>query len=334
MFTSTMTDAEILEEARKDFFELSGKVRMALERFANRHYRMAVNNGLCINDVTRGLIPRTVEQRQWPTRRRNVWRTYFCFDNLPGGVARRVCQYFIYIPLYRETGTEYLFFHGCDKFFVERFTLHFVERYKERHLAPRGIDTGALPIPLYFFLHNPDNFPGTYYRCADIGVRQGQHNKFWIAKEGIFVTDYIDGMLTYITFMDKDTLSPLKAQVYEEEKVWHLARTLISDDSDEETRKRAATAIASMPQFGDIAQRFLNRNLDDPGDGSKQATLRAIKEMWQRLKPNMKAALDESDRRDRELLRRNRTTDRIFLEFLPDELDIKSYHLPPGAKDK
>ena len=154
MFTSTMTDAEILEEARKDFFELSGKVRMALERFANRHYRMAVNNGLCINDVTRGLIPRTVEQRQWPTRRRNVWRTYFCFDNLPGGVARRVCQYFIYIPLYRETGTEYLFFHGCDKFFVERFTLHFVERYKERHLAPRGIDTGALPIPLYFFLHS------------------------------------------------------------------------------------------------------------------------------------------------------------------------------------
>ena len=130
-----MTDAEILEEARKDFFELSGKVRMALERFANRHYRMAVNNGLCINDVARGLIPRTVEQRQWPTRRRNVWRTYFCFDNLPGGGARRVCQYFIYIPLYRETGTEYLFFHGCDKFFVERFTLHFVERYKERHLA-------------------------------------------------------------------------------------------------------------------------------------------------------------------------------------------------------
>ena len=33
MFTTTMNDAEIQREARKDFFELSTKVRIATERF-------------------------------------------------------------------------------------------------------------------------------------------------------------------------------------------------------------------------------------------------------------------------------------------------------------
>lgn len=69
MFTSTMTDAEIRQEARRDFFELSGKIRMAIERFSHRHADLSVKSGLQVNDVPRSLLPRTVEQRQWPTRR-------------------------------------------------------------------------------------------------------------------------------------------------------------------------------------------------------------------------------------------------------------------------
>lgn len=334
MFTSTMTDAEIRQEARRDFFELSGKIRMAIERFSHRHADLSVKSGLQVNDVPRSLLPRTVEQRQWPTRRRNVWRTYFCFDRLPGTMGEMVCQYFIYIPVYRTTGTEYIFLNSLNRLFVERFTMHFVERYKERHLVPRGIDIGAMPVPLYFQLHNPESFPGTYYKCADVGVREGQHNKFWIARQGIYVTDYVEDMLTYITFMDKDGLSPLKKQVYEEEKVWHLAQIICSEKPGSPERHRAATALVSMPNFGEIVHRFARRNIEDTGDGSKQATLRNLKAMWRQLEPGIKNALDEGDRRDREILRRNRTTDYFFLKQAQTELDIKPYHLPPGTRQE
>lgn len=115
--------------------------------------------------------------------------------------------------------------------------MHFIDRYKERHVVPHGINLGATPATLHFQIHNEESFIGTYYKPSDLDIAEGKHKKFWIVNEGIFVTDYIDGMLTYITFIDKDDLSPLKKQVYEEENVWHLIKVI--------TKMRAKTRISA-----------------------------------------------------------------------------------------
>lgn len=327
-----MTNNEIRQEAKKDFLELSGKIRMALERFNKSNCNRAINSGLTINDVPRSLIAHIVEQRKWVTRRHNTWYTYFRFDNLPGGEGLMNSQYFIYTPVYRETGIEYIFLNNLNHLFVERFTLHFTDRYKERHLTPRGIDTKGLPVPLHFNLHNSDSFPGKYYKNSDVGVEEGGNHRFWIATEGIVVTDYIDDMLTYLTFMDRDDLSPLKAQVYEEEKVWHYMKIATDNSYDEDSRTHAITSLAAMPDFGDIMQRFAQRNLEDKGDGSKQATIENMRQVWENLKRRMPECRKTGERNNSEIMRLNRTTDSLFLNSLRETLDIKSYHLPPGAK--
>ena len=45
-----------------------------------------------------------------------------------------------------------------------------IERYKERHLKPRNIDTGGMPVPLYFQIHNTGSIMGRYYKASDIGI--------------------------------------------------------------------------------------------------------------------------------------------------------------------
>ena len=333
MFTTTMTNAEIRQEAKKDFLELSGKIRMALERFGKRNCNLSLNSGLAINDVPRSLITQTVERRQWVTRQRTTWHSYFRFVNPLGGSRELTCQSFVYTPVHRETGTEYIFLNSVNRLFVERFSLHFIERYKERHLAPRAIDTKGLPLALHFQLYNQGLFPGTYYKNSAVGVEDGGNHRFWIAPEGIVVTDYIDDMLTYITFMDREDLSPLKAQVYEEEKVWRHIKTATDDTYSKAEQERSLTTLIAMPDFGEIFQRFAQRNLVDDEDGTKQDTIDLLRRTLDSMKSKMPGARKEGERRDSELLRRYRTTDTLYLNQLRKQLDIKSYHLPPGAKE-
>lgn len=331
MFLPTMTDAEIQQEARKDFFELSTKVKLALERFNKRHCDLLNNSGLKINDVPRTLIGKTVEKQKWVTRRRNTWHSYFRFDNCECGEHITI-QYFLYTAIYRDSGTEYIFLHDLQAPLAEHFTKHFIDRYKERHLVPHGIDVGSMPVPLYFQLHNPNSFVGTYYKASDLNIREGKYTKFWIGKEGIYVTDYIEGMLTYITFMDKDDLSPLKAKVYEEENVWHQATLLIDEKQPREVRSRAAYQLANNPRMAAVMERFANRNVADNGDGGKQEMLRNIRETLSKQALKVEEAYAEADRRDKELMRRNRVTGALDLRVYQDMVDIKEYHLPPHNK--
>ena len=71
-------------------------------------------------------------------------------------------------------------------FTVLRFTLHFIERYKERHLAAHDIQTGSIPAVVHFLMKNELNaFPGVYYKTSDIGEEETASKQFWICDEGI-----------------------------------------------------------------------------------------------------------------------------------------------------
>lgn len=276
MFTPTMSDAEIQQEARKDFFELSTKVQIAADRFMRINCDLINKSNLLYNNRPISLIKKSVENRKWKTRRHNTWTSSFRFKNeIAGADAEMLC--FLYTPIYRTNGTEYIFQGSLKNPVAERFTMHFIERYKERHLIPHNIDIGAIPVPLHFQIHNPDCILGRYYKTSDIDIAEGKHKRFWIAPEGIYVTDYIDGMLTYITFMDKDDLSPLKKQVYEEEIVWDLMLRVVNEKLSSEERAKAAFSISNNPDLGHIFERFAQRNIKDSADGEKQKLLSCVR---------------------------------------------------------
>lgn len=269
MFISTMSDAEIQQEARKDFLELSTQVQIAIDRFMRRHCDLVAKSPYQFNNKPVSLIKKSVENRKWKTRRHNTWTSCFRFTNETTETALAV-QWFLYTPIYRTNGTEYIFQSSLKTPVAERFTMHFIERYKERYLKPHNIDTGTTPAPLYFQIHNSHCILGKYYKPSDIDIAEGKHKRFWIAPQGIYVTDFIDGMLTYITFMDKDNLSPLKKQVYEEEVVWDLMLRSINENLDINERTKAALSIAHNPELGRIFERFAKRNVKDEADGKKQ----------------------------------------------------------------
>lgn len=331
MFLPTMTDKEIQQEARKDFFELATKVKISLERFSKRYCSLVQNSNLYLNDSPYSFINQTVENLQWKTRRNNLWKSHFRFDNRRDGF---LIFYFLYTAVYRETGTEYIFQSSLDTPLAERFTKHFIDRYKERHLVPRGIDVGTMPVPLYFQIHNPNNFIGQYYKPSDLDIAEGKHKKFWIANEGIYVTDYIDGMLTYITFMDKESLSPFKAQIYEEETVWHQIKTIVDEKIDETVRSRCAFQLVANPKAVEIMERFTKRNVAGDGDGDKREIVRYVREV---MKENFKIAeeaREEGERREKEMLRKNRVVGTLSTDGLDRMVEIKEYHLPPNAVGK
>ena len=288
MFTSTMTNAEIQQEARKDFFELSTKVKIAADRYMRKQCDLINNSKLEFNNRPVSLIKKSVENKKWKTRRNNVWTSSFRFKNEMAGVGIEM-QCFLYATINRTCGTEYVFQASLNEPIAERFTMHFIERYKERHLRPHNIDLGTTPAPLHFQMHNPNCILGKYYKTSDLDIAESKHKRFWIAPEGIYVTDFIDGMLTYITFMDKDDLSPLKKQVYEEEIVWNLIVRAADVRLSELERTKAVFGIASSPDLGNIFERFANRNIKHEGDEEKQEFLANIREQMTLIKK----AIDE-----------------------------------------
>lgn len=307
MFLPTMTDAEIRQEAKKDYFELGTKIRLAFDTFARRHCNLCNNSNAIFNDRPVSLINRNVESKTWRTRRKNIWYTRFDFTNHGFYNAEAAC--YIYTPVRRDRGTEYIFLDNWNNFMVERFTLHFIERYKERHLQAHGIDVGTMPTPLYFQLHNRDCIMGCYYKTTDIGVEEGKYKKFWIAPEGIYVTDYIEGMRTYITFMDKEGLSLLKRQVYEEEQVWNVLLRILDEKLEEDLRHRACFELIHNENSCEIVERFLHRNYK--GNKDIERSMALFKEQWPKLLEASRKAQEEIERRERKEMREKRQTGKI-----------------------
>lgn len=326
MFTSTMSDSEIQQEARKDFFELSTKVRIAAQRFSRIHCDLVNNSQLKFNDTPTSLISKSVENRKWITRRRNTWTSHFRCHNDKMGLCIEM-DFYLYTAVHRTKGTEYIFLNSLDTPVAERFTMHFIERYKERHLKPRGIDTGAMPAPLYFQIHNQHCILGRYYKTSDLDIAESKNKRFWIAPEGIYVTDHIDGMLTYITFMDKDDLSPLKKQVYEEEIVWDLMLQLIDDKLSDEERTKAAFSIYHNPDIGAIVERFAKRNVTDDADGGKQKLLLYIRQRMAETEIAMQDAVKIAKQQEKNNLRKSKITGTLDARNIIEEVDIKEYDI-------
>lgn len=321
-----MNDAEIQQEARKDFFELGTKVRLAFENFIHRHLDMIDRSQLTLNDSPASLITGTRENKKWRTRRNNNWVSHFRFHNLGAGVEVTAESY-LYTAIYRTHGTEYIFLSSFNSPLAERFTTHFIDRYKERHLRPRNIDIGSMPAPLYFQINNAGSIMGRYYKTTDLDIQEGTHKKFWIAPEGIYVTDYIDGMFTYITFMDKDDLSPLKQQVYEEEIVWDLMLRSVDEKCSEEERSRAAFSIANNPDLERIFRRFAKRNLSDDDADGKREFIKSIRGKMAELRVVIDKAKAIGEQRQKDLLRKNQVSGTLDSSTLIDEIEIKEYDL-------
>lgn len=307
MFLPTMTNAELLQEAKKDFYELATKARLAVESFNSRHCKMLNTEFLLRNNRPISLIKRTVEVKKWRTRRNNTWTARISFRDNGGGNI--MVEYFLYTAVIRERGTEYLFLSDFNSFLVERFTLHFTERYRERYLNPRGIDIGALPTPLYFQMHNHGSIPGRYYKPAEIALQEGQNKKFWIAPQGIYVADYMDGMLTYITFMDKESLGPLLQQVYEEETVWGLLQRVKDKRLDDSERGKAGMMIWRNQRFCEIMERFLKRNYVE--DDGRQESIDYLRTEWPKIVDKLKQVEEAGERRRKEEMRKNAQTGTI-----------------------
>lgn len=297
MFLPTMTDAEIRLEARKDYFELSTRVYISFDSFCRRYTEI-------VGGDPYALLNNTVEIKTYRTRKHNTWTSRFSYTNQGGPYSRRY-HWHLYSAIRRAIGTEYIFLTSFKTPWVQRFTHHFIERYKERHLAPFNIDPGAMPIPLYFLLHNEHHILGRYHKASELDIAEGKHKKFWIVDEGIYVTDYIDGMLTYITFMDKTDLSPFKQQIYEEEVAWDLVTCVVDKTRAEEDRSKAAWQIMHNPQMCKTIESFLHRNMDKR-DGGIEDAIKLLRETWPRLLADMKQVRKECEEKEKEERRKNR----------------------------
>ena len=330
MFISTMNHEEIIREARKDFFELSGKLRMYLERFAGSHARLLNNSRLQLNDQTISLITRRTEHKQWKTRQHNLWHSIIYVNHKVVEEQEIGFQYYLYCAVPRENGTEYIMFYDLQHFIVLRFTLHFIERYKERHLAAHDIQTGSIPAVVHFLMKNELNaFPGVYYKTSDIGEEETASKQFWICDEGIYVTDSMKGMRTFLTFLDKSDLSGLKQKVYEEELVWHRMK-IITNAQNENVKDnaritRACYELYHTPNVDKILTRFAKRNIDL----SKQHMVELTQEVYQSFKKMMndaQNALAERDRQEQELMRKYHISSVAGVDKIPT-VDIKEYDL-------
>lgn len=111
--------------------------------------------------------------------------------------------------------------------------------------------------------------------------------------------------------MDKDDLSPLKKQVYEEEIVWNLMFSIVDIKLSPEERTKAAFRLSNNPDLGLIFERFLNRNIKDEADGEKQKLLLYAREQMIVLKE----IIDNTKKYNKENLKvciQDNFTNRVF----------------------
>ena len=99
MFTTTMSLDEMVEEARRDYREIYWRVKIAYDKFC-KNYRT-------YRGEKRRMIHSMVEEKQARTKQHNTWKVYFRYLLEKSGKAFTIG--IIYIPIYRESGTDYLY---------------------------------------------------------------------------------------------------------------------------------------------------------------------------------------------------------------------------------
>lgn len=250
MFTSTMTNAELQQEAYLDFLELKGPVRIAFSNF-----RWQVN----ASGKKRYYIHNITQTKTYRTKRNNTWQIEF-HSNYYTRENTMIGGYVIYIPLHRGEHTDFIFFRKIEDFYPEKVTAHFVQRYKERYLEPNKINLKGMTPALYFQRNSDDMRPTDFY--PENWSEEDKENKMiWLSDQGLVVTHMEDKMRIYITFLDQENLSYYKAMIYEEENLMRLFNEGKKIKDTFEQAKQMA-CIYKQPNSRKIQERYLRRTTD------------------------------------------------------------------------
>lgn len=216
MFTTTMSLDEMVEEARRDYREIYWRVKIAYDEFC-KNYRT-------YRGEKRRMIHSMVEEKQARTKQHNTWKVYFRYLLEKSGKAFTIG--IIYIPIYRDSGTDYLYISVSRKEFqLNIMSAHFMQRYKERYLEYNHIDISGPNLITYYISHNVDRMP-TYYIPKGWSEDDMKERCFTISSQGLSLVKFEHDYVLHITFLDQENLSRYKAMRYDEEKLWNLIKEL------------------------------------------------------------------------------------------------------------
>lgn len=215
MFVSSMTKEELEAAAYKDFLEMAPRVRVAFERF-----RKVVNG----NSKSYRLLHSLNEYHVYRTRAGNTWNISFLHGGFVNGKLCVNCLSYCQLP--RERGTDYLFIVGpMTRFVVELLSAHFLRRYQERFLEPNHIDLKGMFPGVYFFINNP--IRDEFFFMPEKGEEKGEKLRNFVLTDQGMSRVRLDGhIVTYVTFLDQDTLTPFKQEIYEERMFVQMVNTL------------------------------------------------------------------------------------------------------------
>lgn len=225
MITPSMTDEELLAAAYQDYLEIHMKIKIALEKFMHN---------LKLNGGQRRAIHSVMETKTIRTKARNTWNICFFNDSYcPQIDGEFYSNYSIYLPLHRGEKVDYLFMFILPDFKLERFSAHFIQRYKERFLECNNINLRGMHPILYYVMKNSDRTL-TLYNPPNWTEEDLKEKHFLISSQGLTVAKAVGKMVVNITFLDQENLSRYKAQVYEEESMLKDLRKMLDPHLDSE----------------------------------------------------------------------------------------------------
>lgn len=244
-----MTNEELQKAAYKDFLEIRTRIRLAFDRFIG-NLRLSRQQKRAIHSLEESYTLRT--------RANNTWYVIFRYLSYTPNEEVR-CAYVVYTPLRRENGVDYLFWSSMSSFWLERISSHFIQRYKERYLEPKGIDLKGMNPAFYFLLHN-NGRRRTNYLPKDWTEEDLAEKCFYISPQGLSLVKENDKITTYITFLDQENLSRYKAQVYEEEQVYRLFNEIEYADDFLERQALFRKLCADLERTKRLLKRYIWRS--------------------------------------------------------------------------
>lgn len=271
MFTSSMTDEELLAIAYQDYLEIHMKIKIALETFVRN---------LRLNTGQRRSIHSVMETKTIRTKSRNTWNICFMNDSYVVKTdGRFFVGQFIYLPFHRGDSVDFLFMCVTPDFKLEKLTAHFLQRYKERYLDCNQINLRGMHPALYYMFKNEDRTQAYYtpYNWTEEDLRE---KCFLISSQGLAVVKVTGKLVTSITFLDQENLSRYKAQVYEEESLWKDFQNMQEPHLDSEIWQALYKKVFADPdRTKALLFNFLHRMIAK-GDDKMNAIVKDLDDNW------------------------------------------------------
>ncbi len=278
MFTSGMSNEEIEREAARDFVEINWFVRNEFDKFRKKVLRMPRSS--------RNFVQYTSKKFSVNTRRRNTWHVE-CYT-MPGNDEDiTMAGYLCYYILERGQTREYIVFRGKDGYssFIDIFTDHFIERYKERYIIPNRINLKGQAPALHFALHADKLQLADYVPIGWTEEDLKEKNlTIWVSDICMVVASFSDKMRVFITFLSQENLSKYRSLVYEEEIFWNLLQLKGAPDAKNTSLDKSLN-IAKLyhrPDSKEIMERMLRRKFR-PDLENREGVIQELLEVWDKL---------------------------------------------------